>query len=276
MPPRKGDGISRIERAEMARALKDKGFYHREIAEKLGISMTYVGALLSDPDGSHDRARKEKYRGTCVVCGGKTTYSKPKEQVQRCINCEKQRRKAERKWTPERMIADLKRWNLIYGRPPKAQEWLQLPPSGGDREWPNVESLQREFGSWSNGLRAAGFEPRVSYERTPEWKEKVSKWPRETILQSLRDWAEEHGRPPTSTEWRYAGDDRPSYSCVFKRFGSWNKALREAGLSTLAPGQQRAKPLRAVPDKPYASIPFEERVSRSLLEVVADLRKEAV
>jgi hypothetical protein len=39
----------------------------------MGASPRTVGDWLNDPDGSRTKARKERYRGTCLDCGGPTT-----------------------------------------------------------------------------------------------------------------------------------------------------------------------------------------------------------
>lgn len=234
MAATKNDGISRVERAKMAQALRDKGYTTEEIARKLGIARSYTSALFSDPDGSKERLRKEKYKGTCVDCGGVTSYGHGKDPSQRCLACEKKRLRENRRWTRARIIADIRRWNEIHGRPPTATDWLYYtsPTRGGPREWPHVQVTQQEFGSWANAVVAAGF-PRPTigkYDRTtPEYLGKVTKWPKERIIERIREWEAIHGRPPTSWDWRYASNGYPNYSSVLKRFGSWADAIEAAG-----------------------------------------------
>jgi hypothetical protein len=36
-----------------------------------------------------NRARKERYRGVCVDCGGKTSWSDSSRPVQRCASCQR-------------------------------------------------------------------------------------------------------------------------------------------------------------------------------------------
>jgi hypothetical protein len=62
-----------------------------------------------------------------------------------------------RKWNRETIIASFKKWAEEHdGRPPASTDWLK--PTGGN--WPQTSAVQREFGSWSAGAKAAGFEPR--------------------------------------------------------------------------------------------------------------------
>jgi hypothetical protein len=56
-----------------AQRLRAQGLTLRAIAGLMGGSPRTVGDWLNDPDGSRMKARKERYRGTCVDCGGPTT-----------------------------------------------------------------------------------------------------------------------------------------------------------------------------------------------------------
>ena len=72
------------------------------------------------------------------------------------------------------------------------------------------------------------------------------RWDRESILDSLRQWARQTGRPPRRQDWSGEHPDAaapaqrkwmdehprwPSSSCVAAHLGSWTKALQAAGLS---------------------------------------------
>lgn len=59
-------------------------------------------------------------------------------------------------------------------------------------------------------------------------------WDDAEIVQSLRRWASEHGRSPKLTDWHFTEPDRPTSHTVRRRFGSWRKALRRAGLKPAA------------------------------------------
>jgi hypothetical protein len=130
-----------------------------------------------------------------------------------------------------------------------------------------VAAVQREFGSWSNGLEAAGFARRINYKRTDEWKAKVTRWPKEKILHLLREWKEENGRTPRTVDWNKGDRRYPSSMTVVKRFGSWNAALAEAGL----PPAPRRWPLTE--SKRVLATPFEERGEGiPLLQVVQEMK----
>jgi Homing endonuclease associated repeat/Homeodomain-like domain len=262
------DAGIRLKRAAMARKLRERGLTQQQIADELGISRSYASGLLTDPDGSKDRIRKERYRGTCVDCGGRTTYTTVAKPTQRCMKCQQLHQHGRRKWTRERIIADIQRWNEIYGEPPKSQQWLLEVRGDGtlnSRPWPHVNSVQKEFGSWSNGLEAAGFKRRINYERTPEWKAKRTKWSKEKIVQKIRQFHDEHGRAPRYGDWYNATEETPSHTTVSKRFGTFAAAIREAGLEP-AP---RKWPIRE--RNRVLTTPFEQREGKSLLQVVREM-----
>src|ERR1700727_1331078 len=84
------------------------------------------------------------------------------------------------------------------------------------------------------------------------------RWTDESILQALRGWTLDVGRPPRRQEWSGeqpanapAGQRKwmrehprcPSSSCVVHHFGSWTKALLAAGLikRALEPAESAAE-----------------------------------
>lgn len=67
--------VTRAERARSVAHLRGLGLTYSEIARRLGISRSYTGLLVNDPDGTQDRARKARYGGRCEVCGAPTDGS---------------------------------------------------------------------------------------------------------------------------------------------------------------------------------------------------------
>ncbi len=57
----------RHERLAEAKRLREQGLSIRAIAETMGYSRGYVGALFSDPDGVKDAARKARHLGRPVL-----------------------------------------------------------------------------------------------------------------------------------------------------------------------------------------------------------------
>lgn len=68
--------------------LREEGRTLSEVAKEAGISRSYASAILGDPDGLKERARKDRYGGTCEKCGGKTNGSAgPGKAAKVCITC---------------------------------------------------------------------------------------------------------------------------------------------------------------------------------------------
>jgi hypothetical protein len=112
------------------------------------------------------------------------------------------------------------------GRPPYFKEW-----SGQPAQLPGNGHVIAHFGSWTEGLRAAGL-------RSPQEK---NRWTRETTTQAARQDAARRGRPPRQAEWPRSSDTHPSGAIAARLFGSWNEMLLAAQL----PAIPRGGPTRA-------------------------------
>lgn len=212
-------------------------------------------------------------------------------------------------WTPERAIAAMQTWNQRFQRPPRSYEWAPatgraagLLPSGmtlwelEHPRWPSTGTVAARFGTWCDGLRAAGLPARIPHHDLPPRERMLAarrlartgmspraiadllgigagtvsgylrgatcpacagplvcgstcsacaprtapNASRDEVARALHDWVAAHGRPPTQHDWgREAGPTSPwvtdwprwpSASTVRTHFGTWNEALRQAGL----------------------------------------------
>jgi hypothetical protein len=77
------------------------------------------------------------------------------------------------------------------------------------------------------------------------------RWQRDNIVRAIQLWAELHGRPPVSQQWRRGAPDHPSFSQVYgpsAPFDSWSEAVEAAGFprpASLGPGPgKRQWPLK--------------------------------
>jgi hypothetical protein len=124
-----------------------------------------------------------------------------------------------RLWTRRRIVAAVAR-RVRAGRPLRFRDvWRDEP----ELYW----TAQRLFGSWEEALRAAGVEP-------PPWPE----WTRERIVGEIRR------RAKAGRSVRYASvfrDSKPLYWAGQRVLGSWQAALRAAGVSG-PPGSRRGSP----------------------------------
>jgi hypothetical protein len=81
----RGATVKTPERVAEARRLRDRGMLLRELAAHFGVALQTVQVWISDPDGTAARARKDRYAGTCEVCGAATTGCEgPAKAPKRC------------------------------------------------------------------------------------------------------------------------------------------------------------------------------------------------
>ena len=95
---------------------------------------------------------------------------------------------------------------------------------------------------------------------------RVTRWTRELIIQKIREWNDRYGEPPCSADWnpslarwraqewraeRYREGVWPSTNAAKRPFdGSFDAAVRAAGLEPHRPGPRRRAPGEARPDVP--------------------------
>lgn len=164
--------MTRAERAAEAQRLRAEGLKYREVAERMGISISYAGELCHDPEGHKIKARKESYRRPCVDCGvllhGSSGFNGKKAPT-RCNAC---RAIADTIWTRETIVAAIRRFHARYGYPPVAPDFNPAlarqrgRPEAAERfyrdnDYPTHASVQRVFGDnyWNKAIAAAGFDP---------------------------------------------------------------------------------------------------------------------
>ena len=102
-----------------------------------------------------------------------------------------------------------------------AEELGQTPTAGEMDEQGafSADTYRNRFGNWTDAVQAAGL--RMSWRGNPG----LSK---EQLLTALQDFADKLGKPPSSAEMNVLG---PHASSTYTdRFGSWDDALRAAGL----------------------------------------------
>lgn len=132
-------------------------------------------------------------------------------------------------WTADRILAAIRKAaERAGGIPPRAWQWEKV-----GKTHPSSRTAQDMFGSWSNAVRAAGYEPARHGGQVY--------WTRERIVAALDRWANEHGTPPKAREWMASGPWWPSHRSVLNRFGSWNAAMTAAGFLPRGPYGVRLK-----------------------------------
>lgn len=220
-------GMTRAEKHARVVALQRSGLTVREVALKLGMSDGGVATLINDPDGSKQRARRERYRGKCEDCGKPTDGSNGKDKAPRwCRACIGDH---VRIWTREAVIDAIQLWASGHdGHPPTASQWMRASECG---RFPAATTVYRStvnksavFYYWADAIEAAGFpRPLVGIYGQRE------SWNKERIIEAIQQWTTEHGRTPMSLDWRYAQRGRPVFNTVVRHFGSWANGVEAAG-----------------------------------------------
>jgi len=145
-----------------------------------------------------------------------------------CINpdhCEVGRGlRRQRLYSDEKIIGALQVAALRRGAQPTQRAWI------AERLAPDLRVIRLRFGSWANALRAAGFEPPDAAIYTHSYgaadvveairfcRKRLGRTPQQRDLTNLREELHTAGLPSSPTTIR-------------KAFGSWDAALREAGLA---------------------------------------------
>jgi hypothetical protein len=124
------------------------------------------------------------------------------------------------RFSEEDLIEALKKLVELLGRTPRARD------ADADPDVPCHSTYVNRFGSWRKALEAADIplDPRnTGYDR-------------ETLLSHLRELAETLGRTPMHRDLkRTDGPCKPTYAL---HFGSWRKAVAEAGLEIRPPSKR--------------------------------------
>lgn len=114
----------------------------------------------------------------------------------------------------------------------------------------------------------------------PQRGQPGQRWGQARILERIRAWYVEHGKPPTSTQWLRAGVDTPSYRTVAYHFGTWAAALEQAGVTDPSAPSGVARAYRVAEQRVdrlsrELDLAIEERDAlRTAIESIADAREE--
>lgn len=119
-----------------------------------------------------------------------------------------------RNYTEKDLIRQLQSQIEKLGRVPTLNEFNRNPETACTR------TIRKYFGNWSNFLQKANLDPNIT-------RRKYSKG---ILILQIKMLSEEIGHKPVAIEF----SDNPktaSLSTVYSYFGTWNRALEEAGFS---------------------------------------------
>lgn len=159
-----------------------RGLSVQEAADRLGIARSTAYQRLNDPTDERNHARKLRHYGTCLRCGGRTSY-RAGGTADLCLSCH---RADIHETAVAWIVAEIHHWAELYGCPPSAPDWSLAAMRWRERAyaegrtngrfseariaelerrhredgpWPATNTAVRVFGSWSAAIEAAGFEP---------------------------------------------------------------------------------------------------------------------
>jgi hypothetical protein len=117
---------------------------------------------------------------------------------------------------------------------------------------------------------------------------RVRRWSRETIIEKIREWNDRYGEPPCSADWnpslarwraqewrveRYRDGFWPSTNAAKRPFdGSFDAAVRAAGLEPHRPGPRRRAAGEARPDFPQRAPQGPRSIDDELADAAARVR----
>lgn len=214
----------RAERAEEAAALRAQGLLYREIAERMGVSLSLVQDLVTDPAGDKVRLRKLKRSRPCLDCGTLVTKagSEPPERCRPCrTKFEKtteyrltKRQSRATRWSDAQIFAFLRRF-------PTTPAYLEAYSKAQKGWMPSRPIIIKRFGSWNGALTAAGL----------ELNQRGTRWgiTRDGARLAVQDCQEalQLQRPPTYGEYEAwaRSTGAPSACHVRKIWGTWRDLI---------------------------------------------------
>lgn len=161
------------EKKAKALELREQGWKLREIAAEFGAPISTVQVWVDDPDGAKQKARRVRYCGTCRECGARTNNggaaSGPPDICRDCFNPA---------WTRESVIDAIRDFaDDNGGIPPRTVDARR--GNAGHGRLPYESCVKLLFGSWNEGLIAAGYVPHQ--DKRPETNEAMAELIREGV-----------------------------------------------------------------------------------------------
>jgi len=135
-------------------------------------------------------------------------------------------------WDRQSIILAMRAWTTKHGRSPSRKDWKTSDPTASR---PIYATVVGRFESWPAALQAAGVLPA-----------RLRQWDHDEAIEALRAFTNEHGRPPTSTEWHVKSAKHPGPDAIKRMFGSWPEALIAAGVAKRKPVWDRQRVLAAI------------------------------
>jgi len=170
-------------------------------------------------------------RNNCDICGGPLTkptriYNENggrtgKWQCNKCYM--KNYEYKSKRYTDEELINYLKKFYEEKGRVPVRRDFIN------SSEYPNYQNYTAHFETWNSALKTAGLKVYDPFEKN---------YTDEQLLDELRRFKREEGRSPGQMDFNN-NPEYPGFVTYQRRFGTWNAAIKLAGLETNVGGTEK-------------------------------------
>lgn len=109
-------------------------------------------------DAGAARSAQFEHRKTHARGDATNGHEKPVKHVSQGTTAHDRREALQKmatpRWTRDQLIERMRAWADEHGQPPTSGGWQKHKADG---EWPTTTHVQKEFGSWSAGITAAGL-----------------------------------------------------------------------------------------------------------------------
>lgn len=125
-----------------------------------------------------------------------------------------------KKWTKELIILSIQAFYIENNKIPVYSDFTKNP------KYPSHSMVTKYFGTWNKGIEAAGF---LIINKSPN--KAYYDCSKEGLILAIQKFYEENNKVPTQKDFD-KNPKYPTFTTIRKCFGSWNKGIEAAGLSS--------------------------------------------
>jgi hypothetical protein len=198
------------------RAARANGFYGEKVSNEEILSAIRAAAIDGEPPTS------DAWRNDGRLPSWSTIYHRFgswNKAIEAAGFTPRKQHEWQEKITEDEAISSLRDYYSRTGNVPSVTDWAGMSPS--------ETVMSGLFGSWTGALAAAGLD--ISDRPMPG----KPYWTRERLIELMRKWSDENdGKTPRQ------GDLNEQSWSMYRTFGTWDAAVRAAGLRPIKPTRQ--------------------------------------